>query len=98
MRPRRREAAGILGLLPPWPAADGAAASGGYPEREARWLVATCWNAGLARLRAGDKRAAAPLLGAGLALQRHVPWWGAADRGAMERVAAEAGGALDGAT
>jgi hypothetical protein len=64
--------------------------------REARWLLATCWNAGLSRLRAGDRRGAAPLLKAGLALQRHAAGWGAADRGAMERVAAEAGVELAG--
>jgi hypothetical protein len=65
--------------------------------REARWLTATCWNAGLARLRRGDAAGAAPLLRCGLDLLRHCPRWGAADAGAMAGVLraaeAEAGGA-----
>jgi len=60
--------------------------------REARWLVATCWNTGLDRLRIGDRRTAAPFLRTGLDMMRHVGggWGVGADRGAMERVAAEA--------
>lgn len=65
-----------------------------HTHREARWLVATCWNAGLARLRLGDKGGAAPYLRSGLAMLRHAGGgWGGADRGAMEAVAAEACGA-----
>ena len=60
--------------------------------REARWLAGSCWNAGLARLRAGDKATACRYLQAGLAMTRHLPRWGAPDRAAMERLAAEEAG------
>ncbi|KIY95146.1 hypothetical protein MNEG_12815 [Monoraphidium neglectum] len=78
------EAAQIMGSAPPL---EGGAK--GYPEREARWLAASCWNAGLARLRRGDRGGAAPLLRLGLDMLRHLPRWGAPDRAAMEELAAE---------
>ncbi len=57
--------------------------------------MAACWNEGLARLRLGDRAAAAPLLRTGLEMARHVPRgaWGAAGAGAdakrMGRLVAE---------
>lgn len=67
------------------------------PRSEARWLVATCWNAGLARLRLGDRPGAAPYLRSGLAmLKRAGGAWGGVDRPAMEGVLAEVEAALGG--
>lgn len=70
----------------------GAASFSPSHPREARWLAGSCWNAGLARLRAGDKAAAGRYLAAGLAMARRLPRWGALDRAAMERLAAEVAG------